>query len=68
MRALGIPCRPVTNFSSAHDTQANCTNDNFLDENGEKINELSTDSVWYAMIMWHMFINDLANQDGFQLI
>lgn len=50
MRALGIPCRPVTNFSSAHDTQANCTNDNFLDENGEKINELSTDSVWYGMI------------------
>ncbi len=42
-RALGLPCRSVTNFSSAHDTDQSMTIDYCVDKNGEKWNE---DSVW----------------------
>jgi len=45
-RAIGIPCRPVTNFSSAHDSNANCSNDIFFDEDGERLEDKSDDSVW----------------------
>ncbi|XP_028265656.1 protein-glutamine gamma-glutamyltransferase 2-like isoform X2 [Parambassis ranga] len=43
-RALGIPCRVVTNFGSAHDTDANLVIENLYDENGEKISV--GDSIW----------------------
>ena len=46
MRCLGIPCRSVTNFESAHDTQGNCTDDHYLDENWDEISSLSSDSIW----------------------
>ncbi|KAM3617990.1 uncharacterized protein V6R79_013667 [Siganus canaliculatus] len=43
-RALGIPCRVVTNFGSAHDTDANLVIENLYDNaTGEN---LSDDSVW----------------------
>ena len=44
-RALGIPCRVVTNFGSAHDTDANLIIENVYDVDGEKI---SRDSVWWV--------------------
>ncbi|XP_050399134.1 annulin isoform X2 [Patella vulgata] len=48
-RALGLPCRSVTNFASAHDTDLSCTIDNVYrlddDDDLEKTN-LSGDSVW----------------------
>ncbi|XP_056155329.1 protein-glutamine gamma-glutamyltransferase 2a, partial [Lampris incognitus] len=43
-RALGIPCRVVTNFGSAHDTNANLVIEKIYDENGERIS--NDDSVW----------------------
>ncbi|XP_077586275.1 protein-glutamine gamma-glutamyltransferase 2-like [Stigmatopora nigra] len=43
-RALGIPCRVVTNFGSAHDSNANLMIENLYDEDGESISE--GDSVW----------------------
>ncbi|XP_041801502.1 protein-glutamine gamma-glutamyltransferase 2-like isoform X2 [Chelmon rostratus] len=43
-RALGIPCRVVTNFGSAHDTDANLMIENLYDEDGERISE--GDSIW----------------------
>ncbi|XP_034021561.1 protein-glutamine gamma-glutamyltransferase 2-like [Thalassophryne amazonica] len=43
-RALGIPCRVVTNFGSAHDTNANLLIENLYDETGESLSE--GDSVW----------------------
>ncbi|KAL4235097.1 hypothetical protein ACF0H5_006735 [Mactra antiquata] len=45
-RAIGIPARSVTNFASAHDTNASVTIDTFFDPQGEKVNHLNHDSVW----------------------
>ncbi|XP_038617419.1 protein-glutamine gamma-glutamyltransferase 4 [Tachyglossus aculeatus] len=46
MRSLGIPSRTVTNFASAHDTEQNLRVDIYLNEKGQKIEDLSTDSIW----------------------
>lgn len=46
LRAIGIPARCITNFASAHDTNANVTVDMYYDEeSGDKMEETS-DSVW----------------------
>ncbi|KAK9515555.1 hypothetical protein VZT92_026191 [Zoarces viviparus] len=43
-RALGIPCRVVTNFGSAHDTDANLVIENLYDEDGKRLS--NGDSIW----------------------
>ncbi|XP_017776383.1 PREDICTED: annulin-like [Nicrophorus vespilloides] len=45
-RSLGIPTRSVTNFSSAHDTQSSLTVDYFMNDKGELMEELNSDSIW----------------------
>lgn len=45
-RALGIPSRIVTNYSSAHDTQGSLTVDIFVDQNNRKMEEETSDSIW----------------------
>uniref|UniRef100_A0A8C4H057 protein-glutamine gamma-glutamyltransferase n=1 Tax=Dicentrarchus labrax TaxID=13489 RepID=A0A8C4H057_DICLA len=45
MRFLGIPCRVVTNFQSAHDTNNSLTIDEFYDEHG-LTSKTGADSVW----------------------
>ncbi|KAM7354036.1 transglutaminase isoform 1-T1 [Cochliomyia hominivorax] len=45
-RALGIPSRIVTCYSSAHDTQASLTVDIFIDANNKKMDAETTDSIW----------------------
>ncbi|XP_040910726.1 protein-glutamine gamma-glutamyltransferase 2-like isoform X2 [Toxotes jaculatrix] len=65
-RALGIPCRVVTNFGSAHDTDANLVIENVYDEDGESI---SDDSIWnfHVWVDSWMTRPDLGSEyDGWQ--
>lgn len=45
MRFLGIPCRVVTNFRSAHDNNNSLTIDKYYDDRGEQ-QPGSSGSVW----------------------
>nr|XP_046251978.1 protein-glutamine gamma-glutamyltransferase 2-like [Scatophagus argus] len=66
-RALGIPCRVVTNFGSAHDADANLIIENLYDENGERISE--GDSIWnfHVWVDSWMTRADLGSEfDGWQ--
>lgn len=45
MRVLGIPCRVVTNFNSAHDTNDNLVIEEFYNETGQKLKH-GHDSIW----------------------
>ncbi|GFO23757.1 hemocyte protein-glutamine gamma-glutamyltransferase-like [Plakobranchus ocellatus] len=45
-RALGIPTRSVTNFASAHDTDGSVTIDVIFDDEGNRDDYLTDDSVW----------------------
>ncbi|XP_020493825.2 protein-glutamine gamma-glutamyltransferase 2 [Labrus bergylta] len=66
-RALGIPCRVVTNFGSAHDSDANLVIENLYDENGERIS--GGDSVWnfHVWVDSWMTRPDLGTEfDGWQ--
>uniref|UniRef100_A0A182PDD8 protein-glutamine gamma-glutamyltransferase n=1 Tax=Anopheles epiroticus TaxID=199890 RepID=A0A182PDD8_9DIPT len=71
-RALGIPCRVVTNFSSAHDTEASLTVDVYLDEEGNVMKNFSRDSVWNYHVWNEVWLKrpDLgtATYDGWQVI
>ncbi|XP_063970507.1 protein-glutamine gamma-glutamyltransferase K-like [Lytechinus pictus] len=45
-RTLGIPCRTITNFESAHDSDANLTLDYHFDEEGFSKSDMDDDSIW----------------------
>ncbi|XP_054841165.1 coagulation factor XIII A chain [Eublepharis macularius] len=46
LRCIGIPARVITNYSSAHDNDANLQLDVFLDEDSKVDNKLTKDSIW----------------------
>lgn len=46
LRTLGIPARPITNFQSAHDADANRAIDYFYDNKDKPLDDMSGDSVW----------------------
>ncbi|XP_013382452.1 hemocyte protein-glutamine gamma-glutamyltransferase-like isoform X3 [Lingula anatina] len=45
-RCLGIPCRPVTNFVSAHDSDGTISIDDYFDMDGNLLEEFCEDSIW----------------------
>eukprot|EP00918_Siedleckia_nematoides_P033728 GHVU01073272.1.p1 GENE.GHVU01073272.1~~GHVU01073272.1.p1 ORF type:complete len:769 (-),score=118.27 GHVU01073272.1:951-3257(-) len=45
-RALGIPCRSVTNFASAHDCDGSITIDSHWTADGTPMEEFNDDSIW----------------------
>ncbi|XP_061443189.1 protein-glutamine gamma-glutamyltransferase 4 [Rhineura floridana] len=71
MRSLGMPARSVTNFASAHDTEENLKVDIYLNENGEKMETLTTDSIWNFHVWNEVWMKrrDLPKGfDGWQVI
>lgn len=55
MRVLGIPCRVVTNFNSAHDTNGNLVIEEYYTETGQKLKR-STDSIWSVVDFTFEFV------------
>ncbi|XP_056606551.1 protein-glutamine gamma-glutamyltransferase 5-like [Triplophysa dalaica] len=70
MRALGIPTRVVTNFSSAHDTNGNMVIEEYYSELGKKLS-LSKDSIWNFHLWVESWMKrpDLGQRfDGWQVL
>ncbi|XP_077459899.1 transglutaminase 5, like isoform X2 [Stigmatopora argus] len=70
MRALGIPCRVVTNFNSAHDTNGNLVIEEFYSEMGVKLKS-TKDSIWnfHVWVECWMTRRDLGgDMDGWQVL
>uniref|UniRef100_A0A3Q3VWI2 protein-glutamine gamma-glutamyltransferase n=1 Tax=Mola mola TaxID=94237 RepID=A0A3Q3VWI2_MOLML len=70
MRALGIPCRVVTNFNSAHDTNGNLVIEEYYTETGQKLKR-SKDSIWnfHVWVECWMARRDLGpGMDGWQVL
>ncbi|KAM4613330.1 transglutaminase 5, like [Polymixia lowei] len=70
MRVLGIPCRAVTNFNSAHDTNGNLVIEEFYSETGKKLHH-SKDSIWnfHVWVECWMTRRDLGSgMDGWQVL
>lgn len=70
-RAIGLPCRSITNFSSAHDTHGSLTIDYFFDDECEAIEKLNSDSVWNFHVWNEVWMTrpDLDGEfDGWQAV
>ncbi|XP_051931082.1 transglutaminase 5, like isoform X2 [Hippocampus zosterae] len=70
MRVLGIPCRVVTNFNSAHDTNGNLVIEEFYNEMGKKLKS-TKDSIWnfHVWVECWMTRRDLGSDaDGWQAL
>ncbi|XP_054641066.1 protein-glutamine gamma-glutamyltransferase 2 isoform X2 [Dunckerocampus dactyliophorus] len=62
-RALGIPCRVVTNYHSAHDVNSNLVIERYINENGELIR--SREMIWnyHCWVESWMIRPDLTGSD-----
>ncbi|XP_013788213.2 hemocyte protein-glutamine gamma-glutamyltransferase-like [Limulus polyphemus] len=70
-RALGLPCRLVTNYVSAHDTDNTLSVDKWFDKDGDEIKTKTNDSIWNFHV-WNdcwMTRPDLpTNYGGWQVV
>ncbi|KAM3618093.1 uncharacterized protein V6R79_015328 [Siganus canaliculatus] len=70
MRVLGIPCRVVTVFNAAHDTDGNIKIKEYYSTTGEKLS-LSKDSIWNFHVWAECWMRrpDLGlGLDGWQVV
>lgn len=70
-RALGIPSRIITNYSSAHDTHGSLTVDYFIDQDGQILEQMNSDSIWNYHVWNEVWMKrpDIGNKyDGWQVI
>ncbi|KAI1899940.1 hypothetical protein AGOR_G00067100 [Albula goreensis] len=72
MRCLGIPCRVITNYQSAHDTDGNLIVDEYFSDYGVRP-KMSKDSVWnyHVWVEGWMRRPDLSAEslyDGWQVL
>lgn len=70
-RALGIPCRSITNFSSAHDTDGNLLIERYFDEYDNVLAGRSEDSIWNFHLwneLWMMRPDLPGDYGGWQVI
>ncbi|KAJ8259229.1 hypothetical protein COCON_G00182410 [Conger conger] len=72
LRCLGIPCRPVTNFESAHDTHGNLIIDDYYSDHGVEPKECE-DSIWNYHVWVEAWMRrpDLPGEpfyDGWQVL
>ncbi|KAG7166394.1 Hemocyte protein-glutamine gamma-glutamyltransferase-like 2 [Homarus americanus] len=57
-RSLGIPCRSITNFVSAHDTNSSLTIDKFFDKEGNELEGGPDGENWDSVWNFHVW-NDV---------
>uniref|UniRef100_A0A671SD10 protein-glutamine gamma-glutamyltransferase n=1 Tax=Sinocyclocheilus anshuiensis TaxID=1608454 RepID=A0A671SD10_9TELE len=71
LRCLGIPTRCITNYSSAHDTDANISVDYLFNDQLESVSEGRKDSIWnyHCWVESWMKRDDLPEgYDGWQVL
>ncbi|XP_047453950.1 protein-glutamine gamma-glutamyltransferase 2-like [Mugil cephalus] len=68
MRFLGIPCRVVTNFQSAHDTNCNLTVDEYYSESGIQDDSIWNFHVWVEGWMKRPDLGKGGSYDGWQVL
>lgn len=72
---MGIPSRIITNYCSAHDTQASLTIDYFVDGEGKPLEYYNNDSIWNYHVWNEVWMTrpdlgsgETSRYDGWQAI
>ena len=57
-RAIGLPCRSVSNFVSGHDTNQSLTIDKFYAKNGKRMEGLRRPAIGHNDSIWNFHVWD----------